>query len=1173
MNPRLHQAKDVFLNALEKASDSEREAYLDTACAGDADLRHEVEELLGHHKQMGSFLQARTGEQRATLDFPPAGERPGTVIGTYTLLERIGEGGMGTVYLAQQHEPVQRKVALKLIKPGMDSLQVIARFEAERQALALMDHPNIARVFDGGTTLDGRPYFVMELVQGVAIVRYCDQHRLTLRERLELMVSVCQAVQHAHQKGVIHRDLKPSNVLIALYDDRPVVKVIDFGVAKATGRRLTDETLETGFGAIVGTLEYMAPEQAEVNPLDIDTRSDIYSLGVLLYELLTGSTPLDRRRLQGAGLLEVLRVIREEEPPRPSTRLNATEELPTIAANRGLEPEKLSGLVRGELDWIVMKCLDRDRNRRYETANALAQDLERHLRDEPVLACPPSTRYRLRKFMRRNKRALFTASLLGVMLLTAVGALAVSDLWVRDALRERNQAFEALTGEKQKTDEALKGETRARTDLAGALANLQAEQQETKRALYSHLVALADREWRDGNVKQAEQWLAECPAEYRRWEWHCLKRLCHTDLGTVDLPMNLEVLGMAAFSPDATRVAFATGYERFLNVWDVRTGRELADHRTCRGVESLSFSPDGKHLAVISGAPKAVRVLDVLTGQVVLELAREEPRPNGGRPVRTPPAPYKVVFSGDGKLMAVIDVVGIVRVCDVRTGKVVFSTAEDTRRASNRLVGSTAFSADGKYLAIALGAVNEPGTVDVWDTSTARRVGTLTHHTGQMRSVAFSPNGKLLASAGMDRTIKVWPMPASDRAVWTFLGHTGDVSCLAFSPDGEHLASGSADQTVRFWSLQTGREVRTLRGHAGPVRSLAFSENGQQLTTLGDDRTVKIWDARESRNPLSVFVGAGAVRALGWSSDGQRIIAVGEQGVKAWEPSPRAEPSLLCNFTAPPSDAVVNTRGGYVAVAQRGLLLVESGSGRVVMRILADAVGPMAFSPEGNSFAAVLLFMDKQKQVLVQRGVTLWDTATGRERFAFPSEAGRRVSRLIFSSDGKQLLTFSDVKEVKVRDAETGAELSVLQRPRYPLAVLAVSPDGKHVAYATLAAGAHGEIWLWDMTTGREVVRFRGHRWLVTALAFSRDGHRLASASGDASVRIWDTASGRELLTLQGNTNKVSCLAFSPDGHRLASTDELGYVKVWDATPWEENPAGPAPASKTPPSGKDAPNE
>jgi tetratricopeptide (TPR) repeat protein/serine/threonine protein kinase len=424
--------ESIFAQALEITSAAERAAFLDRACGDNPPLRAEVEALLRAHERSGDLLDLPE-HAKPTADLP-ACESPGTIIGPFKLLEQIGEGGMGAVWMAQQTEPIQRRVAVKVVKEGMDSKLILARFEAERQALALMDHPNIAKVFEAGRTPSGRPYFVMELVKGQPITKYCDEKRLGVRARLELFGDACRAVQHAHQKGIIHRDLKPSNVLVAPYDGKPVVKVIDFGLAKATGQRLTNKTLFTGFGSLVGTPEYMSPEQAEVNNQDIDTRSDIYSLGVLLYELLTGSTPLTRKRVKEAAILEVLRVIREEEPPRPSTRLSeSTESLPSISAQRHTEPGKLTKLVRGELDWIVMKALEKDRNRRYETANGFAMDVQRYLADQPVLACPPSVGYRLRKLVRRNKRRLAVASLVlfFVMVLAAGGAFVVIDKGVR----------------------------------------------------------------------------------------------------------------------------------------------------------------------------------------------------------------------------------------------------------------------------------------------------------------------------------------------------------------------------------------------------------------------------------------------------------------------------------------------------------------------------------------------------------------------------------------------------------------------------------------------------------------------------------------------------------------------------------------------------------------------
>jgi tetratricopeptide (TPR) repeat protein len=370
---------------------------------------------------------------------PLLAEGPGTVIGPYKLLQQIGEGGMGVVFMAEQTRPVQRTVALKIIKPGMDTRQLIARFEAERQALALMDHPNIAKVLDAETTDTGRPYFVMELVKGVAITKYCDEKQLSLHERLDLFLPVCQAVQHAHQKGIIHRDIKPNNVLVAEYDNHAVPKVIDFGVAKATAQRLTERTMFTEFGQVLGTMEYMSPEQAKFNQLDIDTRSDIYSLGVLLYELLTGTTPFERKRLQEAAFDEMLRIIREEEPPKPSTKLSSSETLPSIAANRHTEPARLSKEVRGELDWIVMKALEKDRNRRYDNAGGLARDVERYLHDESVQACPPSAAYRFRKFARRNKAALAIAGLiLFFLMLMGIGVGWVArDRATRSAVADR----------------------------------------------------------------------------------------------------------------------------------------------------------------------------------------------------------------------------------------------------------------------------------------------------------------------------------------------------------------------------------------------------------------------------------------------------------------------------------------------------------------------------------------------------------------------------------------------------------------------------------------------------------------------------------------------------------------------------------------------------------------
>jgi hypothetical protein len=455
--------ESLFSAALGKATAAERQAFLREACAGDDALRRRVERLLvAHEKTLGILDQPVVPPDSALVTAhsdpggAPRGERAGTLVaGRYKLLEEVGEGGMGTVWVAEQTQPVRRKVALKLIKVGMDSRTVLARFEAERQALALMDHPNIAKVFDGGTTEGGRPFFVMELVEGVPLTRYCDDARLSIAQRLALFVTVCQAVQHAHTKGILHRDLKPNNILVGAHDGHPVPKVIDFGLAKAIHQPLTEPTLYTAQGVIMGTPLYISPEQAEVNNPDVDTRTDIYALGVILYELLTGTTPLERRRFHEAAWHEVLRLIKEEDPPRPSARLRGSDSLPSLAAQRQLEPVRLTRLVRGELDWIVMKCLEKDRSRRYETANGLARDIQRYLTDESVDACPPSAGYRLGKFVRRNRGPMLAALMISLLLVGGIVGTTVGLLRAEKARRSEAQRAEGERRAKETAERRL----------------------------------------------------------------------------------------------------------------------------------------------------------------------------------------------------------------------------------------------------------------------------------------------------------------------------------------------------------------------------------------------------------------------------------------------------------------------------------------------------------------------------------------------------------------------------------------------------------------------------------------------------------------------------------------------------------------------------------------------
>src|SRR4051794_27582434 len=584
----------IFSEALEIPSAEARVVFLARACAADPELRRQVESLLDAHDRAGRFLAS------PTISIESGSPEPvGSTVGPYKLLEQIGEGGMGLVYMAEQERPLRRLVALKIIKPGMDSRQVLARFEAEKQALALMDHENIARVFDAGTTETGHPYFAMELVRGIPIDEFCDQKRLTVRQRLALFIQVCEAVQHAHQKGIIHRDLKPSNVLVTMHDATAVPKVIDFGIAKALGASLTEQTLHTGFAQLVGTPLYMSPEQAEMNQLGVDTRSDVYSLGVLLYELLTGTTPFDKEALGGSGLEEMRRMIREDEPPRPSARVSSLqpEALSTTSQRRSTDPRRISAALHGELDWIVMRALEKDRSRRYESAGAFATDVQRYLSDEPVLACPPSTMYKFHKFARKHKAALATAVAIAASLILGTTASAWQAARATHAEAQANananQAQEKAQEASTQRDEAQ----RQRDEVKALNEKLLTTQQALQSTLYAAHMNLAQNAWDAGGSQRVKELLEQHrpkPGEtdLRGFEWHYLYRLCHGELLT--LTGHANRVNSVAFSPDGKRLASASA-DFTVKVSDAQTGQELLSLKggtSGVGTMSIVFSPD-----------------------------------------------------------------------------------------------------------------------------------------------------------------------------------------------------------------------------------------------------------------------------------------------------------------------------------------------------------------------------------------------------------------------------------------------------------------------------------------------------------------------------------------------------------------------------------------------------
>ncbi len=627
----------IFYAALKLKSQAERNAYIKAACGHNINLLNRVEALLKAHYTEDSFLEVPALEPDATLDKSPMIEGPGTMIGRYKLLELIGEGGMGLVYLAEQQEPVRRNVALKIVKLGMDTKQVIARFEAERQTLAVLDHPNIAHVFDAGTTEAGRPYFVMEYVEGMSITKYCDEQKLNIEERLELFKNVCEGVQHAHQKGIIHRDIKPSNILVSNHGDKAVPKIIDFGIAKISTQLLTEETFYTHEGQLLGTPEYMSPEQVDLATQDIDTRSDIYSLGVLLYVLLAGVLPLDRESLEHAGFAELQRTIREEEPPLPSTRLTSLgDKAKAIAESRRTQIITLTRRLHRELEWIPMKAMRKERTRRYRSASELADDIQNYLTGTPLIAGPESAVYRARKFVRKHAGSVATVALIAVVIV--LGLIVSTAMSFRAEQAREKEAIARTRAEQARDKEAA---MRAQVEQALVCAE-QAEKaakeksEELRRTLYVNSIWLADAKYAEGNIRRVRELLESCPNDLRGWEWYRLRHIA--DQSRMTLLGHKERVKSVAFSPDGKRMVSGS-LDETVRVWDVATGDELI---TLRGhtneIYSIVFSPDGEH--IISGSnDTTIKIWDSATGAELMTLRGH------GQSINL------VAFSPDGKRM------------------------------------------------------------------------------------------------------------------------------------------------------------------------------------------------------------------------------------------------------------------------------------------------------------------------------------------------------------------------------------------------------------------------------------------------------------------------------------------------------------------------------------------
>jgi WD40 repeat protein len=991
-----------------------------------------------------------------------------------------------------------------------------------------MDHPNIAKVLDGGATESGRPYFVMELVPGLPITQFCDESSLPTRDRLELFLEVCSAIQHAHQKGIIHRDIKPSNILVTLHGDKPVPKVIDFGVAKATQGRLTDKTLFTQFQQFIGTPAYMSPEQASLSGLDIDTRSDIYALGVLLYELLTGRTPFDGKELLQAGLDEMRRTIREKQPPRPSNRISTLqgEDLTTTAKQRRTDPPKLIHLVRGDLDWIVMKALEKDRARRYETANGFARDIQRHLNCEPVVARPPSRLYEFEKTVRRHKFGFAAGGALVFVL--ALGVLVSTSEAIRAIRAEREQVRLRKVAE-VKEQTALANERQAKqAEQREAAQRLRAETQElaARRQAYISDVNLTAQAIRQKNVGYASELLDRhrpLPGypDLRGWEWRHLWHLTQSEeLCTLD--SNAGVVTLAAVSPDGSRAAIA-GQDKTMNLWDLTDRREilrvkygnwfaafsfsgdggllaLADRNTLRffdpisareisqptsfaeEINSVAFSRDGTKLAVACGG--GLHLLDPATHH---EVWRAET-----------PTSWRITFSPDSRRLAI----------GTREGRVVLLDTVTRARLAEwpgpRFIqaGTLEFSPDSKLLAAACLGGSE---ALVWDLTRLQLTKRLPASVGWIGGLVFSTDGKQAAATAADQSITLYDC-STWRVTRRLKGHEDEVWTAAFSPDGKTLISGGKDETVRLWDVTPGPETSDSLELPAGTDGAVLSPDGKTLLTLTTNQEFTVWDCATLRSiatrrlPAADFHRCDPLRSIAISSD-RRVLLGGHDGVvRSWETQTLQE---LAHYEG-----------------------------------LTQEVMTVAFSPGGEILAAASS----------DGTVKLWDVTSRKVLATCNSRLNDCPGSGLTFSPGNKLFAFGNLScQAEVWDLAHQHRLFSLTGHKMFVEDLVFSPNGQTL----VTCGADGRVKLWEISSRTLGKTLRGSLTDWSALAISPDGRRLFAGNADGLIKVWEMDSMQEVAMLEHGGSYVSALRFLPDGHTLVSVN-TSSLHLWRAPPLKE---------------------
>jgi len=1165
MSSPLNREEALFQAAV-ALTGAERGAFLKGACLGDDALRQRLEALLAAHDAPDELSpKARPGVV-ATIKLELADtpdEAVGQTLGRYKLLERVGEGGCGVVYVAEQTVPVRRRVAPKVIKLGMDTKQVVARFEAERQALAMMDHPNIAKVLDAGTTELGRPYFVMELVRGIRITDYCDQTNLSTKERLDLFIKVCQAIQHAHQKGIIHRDIKPSNILVTLHDGVPVPKVIDFGIAKATEGRLTDATVYTQLHQFIGTPAYMSPEQAEMSGLDIDTRSDIYSLGVLLYELLAGSTPFDGQELMSRGIDAMRKTIREQEPMRPSTRFATLkgEDLTTTARRRSVDSSKLMHQLKGDLDWIAMKCLEKDRTRRYDTANGLAADLKRHLDNEAVLARPPSAAYKFQKAFRRNKMVFTAGTAVAGALLLGI----IVSTW--QSVRATHAKQEALAAESREVSQREKAEASEKQALAAqaeeAKLRQQAETEElaARQRAYAADMNVAKQAYDGNNLDRAlelieRQHPGPGQRDLRGWEWRYLWQQTRSD-ASITFCRETRAISSLAVSPDGHWLAVGNNEQGKdgLSLWNLQTRQKVIQFATNETTVLAAFSPTEPLLAFTSRGPKnggrprnTLRLWNTATRQMVAEM------PWDNRCVG-------LAFAQDGRTL--ITSTTPMSNSDKAGHLTVWRMPAGTRLASYDVSEqfydspATPFAAT-LDLSLAAYSLPQKGLIRVIDLRDGRELWSASVAKEFASALRFSPDGKILATgAGYGESdIRLWEA-ATGKEIGQLPGHGAYISSLIFWPDGKKLASSSGDQTIRIWDVASRKCLDVLRGSRSELRRLVLMPDGKTLISADKDGAVDFWDTSVTHLTKPLVNIPENVISWSFTSDSRSLLTLNKAGeVSQWSGSDFQQKQSLMTIAIQKDTGwgyyyPFSVDGHFLAAGStNGVLQIWDLSRRTLYRQWTNGTGkgwPVEFLPGGNQ----LLTWSRSDDLL-----HMWEDATSREiqSWARP-KGGFNVavapdgqSAVIYNTSGDfQLRNFADQSQTKLNLNEAKGYSSCF------------SPNGK--VFALSAFGNYALVW--DTATWQPVAKLGGFLLNPNNLAFSPDNQRLAIGSiSKEGLKLFAAESWQEVLTLEAQGIDYGC-GFSPDGNVIGRMNDFGGLQIWQAPSWAEINAAEAQEKST----------